>query len=571
MATTYTILGNAGILVNGQLGVSSGFNGVNSFRGNGVDTKQYNYAFEFTANCTQVDVLGFTGNNGTQSYAVSVDGGAEVAINGTGSNSTITLVTGLAVGNHLIRFRTTDSNPYISKVILTGGTEAITSVAKRQYYIGNNILFTNAPTEPSIIASRMTGKLNNDTTSTAAWISSGLSGPEFDFQFTGTWASARIVTSVISSFWTALDGASDAAMTQMVAGFISPYTFNNTNDYVPLMPPKAAGLHTVRAVWSGGGNQVVKAIKVYNGTRLATASLAGATTLTVESASSPPIVANDWLQIDSNPAVYEVAQVASVAGNVVTLVSALANAHPQFASVDDYASPIATASAWVPSTLSGKLAVMGDSVTQGANPLNVAPYTSYDFRVPYHYLAARQIGMQDANLGIQGQTVVQMAARSGDFAGYAPGATHCAIFGGINDLNSGNTLAATFQTNYQSLVNAAKAAYPGRPIYCVKLFSPLSRVSTPNPTSGLTVAGMNAIIQTVAQASNVLCIDISGGLNLSLYNASSNPAGDMCDDLHPTIAGQQKMANNLIRQMILGLLPAGRMQGHLASFDGNIN
>jgi hypothetical protein len=220
----------------------------------------------------------------------------------------------------------------------------------------------------------------------------------------------------------------------------------------------------------------------------------------------------------------------------------------------------------------GKVAAIGDSVTQGAAPLyggtSVPPGSYfadwaasqvggslYDVRNSYLTRLARLLGWNDANMGIQGTTAANMASRGvADFPAYAANSGATIIFAGINDVNLGTSLA-TFQTNYQTLITQAKAQNPGKPVLCVKLFTPTQYLAA-NNAAGLKVGDYNGAIQALAASNGVSFVDITAGMNLTAFDPATNVGGDLNGTLHPTSVGQQKMAVNLAA-LLMGAPAAG--------------
>jgi lysophospholipase L1-like esterase len=270
----------------------------------------------------------------------------------------------------------------------------------------------------------------------------------------------------------------------------------------------------------------------------------------------------------------ELRQVSGVAGNVLT-VAALTNSYAAGAAVTSYGDAgTGSLGVWAArNATGGKVAAIGDSVTQGASPMygagtTVPPDTYfadwaasqvggqfYDVRNSYLTRLAKLLGWNDANMGIQGTTAANMAGRgAADFPAYAANASATIIFAGINDVNNGTSLAG-FQSSYQTLITQAKMQNPGKPVLCVLLFTPTQYLAS-NNSAGLKVGDYNAVIQNLAGSNGVSAVDITTGMSLSVFDPVTNTGGNLRDGLHPSSVGHQKMAVNLAA-LLAGPAPAG--------------
>ncbi|MDB5074100.1 MAG: cell surface protein, partial [Chloroflexi bacterium] len=420
------------------------------------------YHVELTANCTGLSLFGFFSTN---PVSISVDGAAPTNVVPAAGYGTVALATGLAAGNHLFRLSFDVGGHYLSRFVLSGGTQAVTSTARPQTAITSNIANTNFPNVASPITRWGSNKVSTYFVTAGSYF-----GLTFEFSFVGTGldilCTADNGISPVGIYQLVVDGG-PAQLIQL--GWTSPAT-NGIKLYMPVVSGLANGTHTISMLYYGG-NALTKnftAFRVHNGTTLSAPAAAGNTTITVAALGN--IAIGSWLQIGVLPS-KELRQVSGVAGNVLT-VAALTNSYAAGAAVTSYGDAgTGSLGVWAArNATGGKVAAIGDSVTQGASPMygagtTVPPDTYfadwaasqvggqfYDVRNSYLTRLAKLLGWNDANMGIQGTTAANMAGRgAADFPAYAANANATIIFAGINDVNNGTSLAG-FQSSYQTLI-----------------------------------------------------------------------------------------------------------------------
>jgi hypothetical protein len=490
---------------------------------------------EFEASCTDVDLVWYS-----QAGAdVSVDGAAASSFAAITSPATQTyartVASGLASAAHLIRVGLTGSNPDLVAVIVRGGTATITSVAKTQVLLADNVTGLSLTSGTSVV--KRSGQ--HQHTSGSAGIAIGLyAGFAFELDINGTGVDVCQVAATSMFAVTTVDGGAETLVD------VGRAAVNNGYAYISPVRGLLPGSHQVRVLYPSNllsGNVVC--LRLQNGTRINNGGTLSSGVTSVPVASAANLVAGEWITIDVG-ANRETRQILSISTNTLTLTAATSLSHADGAAVNGYRDPVATASAPTAAltTTNGKLGAIGDSVTAGQSAADLTGYaTGGDARNSYLYRAARTLGWDAVNLGISGNTSANMVARMADVGtrkGTTSAYTAFVIFAGINDLNT-SVAVATSQTNVQSLVDQAKTtAGTGVPILLVKLFSPVGNAN---------LATYNAMLDTVAAAKtgggyDVRAVSLTNGMSVGTASA-----GDLADSLHPNgLLGQPHLANNLV-------------------------
>lgn len=508
-----------------------------------------NATVEFVADATEVSII----SNGATATTARVDGAtasSTLAINGTGW-VVKPISSGLAAGNHLFLV---DYGDYFGGVRLVGGAAALRTVATTKA-----TLIANAGAYPGFAASTpVTLRGAYTPASTSGWVSCGTFyvGLTIDCQFSGSGIELATVTNSGDLWAISVDGGQPGSMKP--AGDAS---VNALNQIMPLVSGLASGTHTVRAIHLGGGAQH-KAVRVINGTGLSVASSVGDTTLTVSS--STTLAVGDWIRIDQW-AKREWRKITAISGTVVTLNAALAIAHAVGAAVTSYMAPAGTLTAWSPQSAPVKKVVgMGDSNTQGANeyglggPGGVPPlaspdangnyYVAYDPRMGATFLAADALNYEFINLGIQGHTSTNMAARNADYSTYPHGSADAVtIWAGTNDINGTSITPATYQANIESMVTAATPYLKAGGV--IVLMPPGTPTGGVVNAGGLSLATALSACQAVAANHPTTCI-----VPTDLYNTLV--AADY-NSLHYMTSGRQKVATALTPYINGTVTPGG--------------
>ncbi|MDB5094249.1 MAG: GDSL-like protein [Candidatus Eremiobacteraeota bacterium] len=170
----------------------------------------------------------------------------------------------------------------------------------------------------------------------------------------------------------------------------------------------------------------------------------------------------------------------------------------------------------------GLYVAIGDSITFGYG-------LSAPGRDAFPYLVAQRLGVRVLDLGIPG--VDARGALAMETPRVPQSATIITIFVGTNDadrIRRGTFSDAEFRSTYRTLIDAAHAAAPSARIYLL----------TPS-TVMADEWGVNDFIRSQASASARL-IDLDRDRRLHLH-ANYQP-----DFIHPNVAGQQRIASDVI-------------------------
>lgn len=492
---------------------------------------------EFITDATEVGVM----CQGNQTATVRIDGATGNTTMPADATQTWNIkpatTSPLAAGKHLFLVNFGD---FFWGVRLSGGTRTMYAVPTAKRTILNNTGVAGYPTSSAEITNYGCFKANvvaNGDVSAGQFYC----GHTMDFQFTGTGVELATVRHNNSYYAALVDGGFEGALIQG-----GDATIFNSNGYSPIVWGRTPGAHTIHltqlALGSTTGN---RALRIINGTKLAALSSIGDGTLSVSDTTY--LAVNDWVRIDQYSK-REWRQITNITGSgpyTLTLNANLAIAHAAGVQVTSYAAAAGTFTAWKLKDLSGKRwVVMGDSNSQGANDLgglgtpdaNGTYYVTYDPRTPGVYQVCQSLNYELVNLGIQGQTSTQMAARAADIGTYGRGPVDGVyIFAGTNDINGTANTPATFNTNVQTIITAAAAQLkPGGKIV-------LMPVGTPSGTTnggGLSVATANAQLVLLAAANPTTCL-------YAPFMQDNVTAGDR-NGVHYHDTGQRKIGQGLL-------------------------
>ena len=360
-------------------------------------------------------------------------------------------------------------------------------------------------------------------------------GATLDVNFTGTGLDVACTT---NGFWAAQVDSGNPGLLDIPAAPV-----NGTNDYVHLVAGLTQSSHNAHVTFvANGGNQTISALRVVNGTVTTQAQAIGDSTMVV--ASTALLSVGDWCRIDQY-AQKEVRRILSISGNTVTFTTPFAKTHAIAAQVVSYSAPAGSFATWSSADLSAKrVGGMGDSNTQGANEYGVNSvldangnqYSTYDARMGAPYLAALSLNYEFINLGIQGQTAANMAARSADIATYGHGGyDFLLVWAGTNEINSNTATPAAYQASIQSIVTTGLTSLrAGGKIILIPPGTPIGVTSA----NGLSLATCLTALQAVAAGNPTQVIAPTG-----IFNNITAP--DMLGTLHFNTSGRQKIAVNL--------------------------
>jgi lysophospholipase L1-like esterase len=507
-----------------------------------------NYVYEFVCDATDVDLEGYLGGGAT----VSVDGGAGTVIGGPANAGYLRIASGMAAGRHLIRV-TPGVTPFTNGFRLTGGNRTMHAVPTAKA-----TAVTNGVT-PGYLSATTPVKVwgVNSPLTTGVASSGAYSSQRLQFQVTATGAEVATIAGVAGQWAASVDGAAAGAL--IAAG--DP-AVSNTNDYILLASGLSAATHTVDAmcVATPTSNSGSKGIRAINGTKLASASSAAATTVSVSSTTY--LAVNDWVKI-GHYGTRECRQVTAISGTgpyTLTLNAALTLAHAVGEAVTSYSAAAGTISSWFTDFSAKRIVGMGDSNTHGANPYglggvtgysNPAPdgnsYAPYDDRQSYLYKLGVLLGADHVNLGVQGTDTINQAGRAADINTYSQSSfDYCLIFEGTNDTNNNTTTQAQVQTNITTQVTTALTGLKaGGKILLVPPGTPQGTTSA----KGLNIAGVATAMQAAIAANPswgtrvVFAPNVLSGLNLTQYG-TGNLTGDLYGNLHYMPSGTTTLANN---------------------------
>ncbi len=523
-------------------------NGIHGVQGGRIrnDFGMNNKEVTFVGHFTDLQV-----NDWFNSLEVSIDGGAFTNYTNTGFGNVV-VASGLAAGNHLVRCR---YNPYLRGFTLSGGSEQIVSVAKKQAYLLDNLtngsVGLTCPSETTLIARQ--GAYKEDRGNTAG-VSVGPYG-SFVAQFGFTGSGLELVhNSNNRNYALSVDGALDVL-----------YQFPSINAYAPYTV--GTGLsntaHTIVYHDLSYATNVYACFRALNGTRLTASVASGATTASVASATD--LAVGHWVRLGTTTNRQDV-KITAIAGTTVTFTPAATAAHAINEPFESYHvaqgsfNAARAASLPVPTK---RCVGIGDSNTQGANPYTVTPdpttgliYTGYDNRASWLWRMCKARGWEDINLGIQGTDTINQASRKADIVSYArTGFDYCFLLEGTNDINSNTTTAAQYKANVLAQVDTALTGLTttGK-IVLIPPATPQGATSA----KGLNLAACATALQQIAadptySSKVIYAAKAWNGVNLTLYNPSTNPTGEIDGGLHFLASAHQKLAANLASAVGVGL------------------
>lgn len=503
----------------------------------GVPSSSYNgdWPLEFVADATEVSILTL---NGSSTYAI--DGGTTgTAVGNPAANWQIKpLATGLTAGKHLVQV-VFDS--YFLGARVAGSAAALTTVATTKNTIvaqSSGYVALPAATAVTVWGERQLGADYPG----AIGVSGNYTGTVLEFGFNGSGFELLTVASPYSKWAVSRDGGQPGALVSVAndGGFCLS----------PLVEGLDSGSHTVSAMQVAvGTNTTLRYVRIINGTRLASAASAGATSIAVASASTLKV--GDWVKIGKYAA-REWRQITALSGTTAT-VAALASAHAAGTTVTSYEAPAATISVHTRDRTAKRLAALGDSNTEGANDFGglgtTDPdgnyYAVYDPRRFPGFLAADPHDYEIMNLGIQGTTTAQIAVNAFALTDYALASfDYLTVWAGTNDLNgSGSTYTPVqYKADVQTILNAAIPML--RAGGKIVLMPPLTPPPEHTTTGGLSFAVAATQLAALA-AANPTTVVFASDIGVDLVNADSNGV-----HYHPT--GQVKIAARLAPYIGLG-------------------
>lgn len=530
--------------LNGYLGIQGGGAFLNSTFG----TSQ---GVVFVANCTELGITRTYGN-----FSVSVDGQAPVNFNSASFDDITVIATGLAPGHHL--FRIVELPQYLGSIQLTGGSEQITSIAKKYAWLTDHIQspersvpFT-IPDEVSPVAIQGAHKLNapRSVTHNVGTYGSFLQ----QVAFSGTGLEVMCL----------LEGRPNALrLDEGPEQYIQLHGAGGGFGWSTIGAGVDRGAHTVSLLDLSGGNTSYLAMRVLNGPRTRAALAPGANSVTVEDASG--LAVGHWVRLGRQTN-KEYVQVAAINGNTVSFSPACAQAHAADEPFESYHAPQGSFAPWRSASYplpAKRVVAMGDSNTHGANPYHGTPqngkiYGDYDTRISALYHLTQALGWEGVNLGIQGTDTIGQANRRQDILDYAQGSLdYLLLMEGTNDINSNTTTPQEFKANVVLQIQTARLGLrEGGRIILVPIQTPQNAISTKGLSVAIANQQMADIAADPAYASDVLyAANAWDGVNLTLYNASTNPGGELADVLHFMPSAHEKVAANLAT-VISGVAPA---------------
>lgn len=469
----------------------------------------------------------------------SVDGAGKANLSLTNNRQFTPLASGLSVGKHLIRF---NGGGVCNGVRVMNGT--VTSVARTKALVLNNQAGLTLPSVTSPVTIWGAKKAV-----TGGYASDAYAGTILEFQFSGTDVDlATVAINGTDGYGVSIDAG---IYGHLIASGDS--SNNNTNAYVRLTPASVApGTHTIKAI-TLNGTPAIRGIRILNGSRLEAAASAGDTTITVSDGTR--FGSGDWIALGTYSK-REVRQVTGISTNVLTLSAGLTNAHAQYQAVTSWCHPAGSITTYSSVDLSGhRLVAVGDSNTQGANnygetgtpDANGNYYALYDVRLSPLNVAAASLSYNPVNLGVAGRDSIQSNSAKSDTVAYGGTATAdvIAIWLGTNDINGSTTSNATFTSNIQSIITAA---LPGLKADGKIVLLPVGTPQTTGST-GINRAGVLADLQSLAAISGnkaVVAAGLLNGVDLTVYDASTNPNGGTDGILHYMPTSQVRLANNLV-------------------------
>lgn len=411
---------------------------------------------EFVADATEIALIA----NGSVTSTARVDGAtsnATLAANGT-SWTIKPVASGLTAGKHLVLL---DYGDFFTGVRLVGSTRTLATVATtKRTVLPNTSSYLGVPASTEVAAwgTYKTNVAGDGIASVASF-----AGFLLECSITGSGLAVASVLDPNTNWAVSIDGGLEG---RLVA---ASDAIANQNGYSVLAAGLATGSHTIHATLVGANTATNnRLVKVINGTATTASSAIGATTLTVASTST--LAVGDWVKIDYYSK-REWRQITAISSLTITLNATLAQAHASGIPVTSYSAPAGTISAWVKKDLSTKrLVAIGDSNTAGANEYGLGEagyavnspdgngnyYAWYDPRQGAVFRGADPLSIDVVNLGIQGQTTAQMAARTADFATFGKSSyDYLTVWGGTNDINGTSVTPTAFQASVETIVTAA--------------------------------------------------------------------------------------------------------------------
>ena len=511
-----------------------------------------NFPIEFVTDATDVAIQGYISG----AFAVSVDGGAVVNISGTGANGYLSIASNLGAGKHLIRVNAPSSNGYINGFRLSGGTRSMYAVPTTKYTAAPNSIANSTLPAASPIATWGTKQSATASGTVTATTYAGLLG---EMAFSGTQVELATVMAG-GSFSSSVDGGFAGGL--VVAGDNVVY---GNYDYAPMHTPVANGNHTLSAFCHGLGiNAAWNGFRVTKGATATSAVAVGATSIPINTLAF--VAVGDWVRIDKFKN-QEVRRVESIAGNTLTFNSALSKAHDAGVYVVSYSAPVGTITQFQTKDLSAKrMVAMGDSNTHGFNSMGFAGtpdvngvyYAPYDNRVSYANKLAALMSVEIVNIGIQGTDTINQAGRKADINLFSRNSfDYLLLLEGTNDINSNTVTPAQFKTNVMAQMDVAiPNLRAGGKIVLIPPKTPSSGVSG----KGLSIGVCATMLQEIAadptySGKTIYAASAWDGVNLTTYNASTNPSGEIDGSLHFMPSAHDKVAVNL-KNLLSGFVPA---------------
>lgn len=515
----------------------------------------YSFApVEFVADCTQVEMEGYLAG-GAQ---ISVDGGDFVSIDGSATTGFLVLSTGLAAGKHLCRVQF-GSNPYINGFRISGGAETmhLVSTTKVPCVSTTGLAYNSTPIQ-------LWGSLDLSSANGRAF--TGYPAI-LECAIVGSGLEVATVLSHYSGWAATINGVQRTGPLNVDGDG----TVDNTNDYAEVVASLDSGSHQLSII--SLGTHIFRGARVINGTRLASSASISDTTIAVAAVGSL-IAVGDWVKIDTYSA-REYRRVTGIVGTTLTLHAALAGAHTAGVSVTSYSAPVGSISAWSVDRSARRDVAIGDSNTHAFNIYGFTEvpdadgiyYSAYDTRRSFFYIAGTPLNHELLNLGIQGNDTIQLLARASDINTYSQaGWDRLFVNIGTNDINADTVTPSEYETKLRAILDIGIVSR--KPEGRVILMPP----GTPQGVTsdkGLNLAGCLAIMQAIAaDATYSAFTDVAtgalAGLNLTPYDASTNPTGDLDGILHYLPRGQDKIALNMAPYFVDA--PVGNVTHSIGSF-----
>lgn len=510
-----------------------------------VDQPPWDYSIEFVVNATDVSFYGYVAED-TQA---SIDGGSNFIVPKNSFWTYKPLLSAGSTGDHLIRQEVASGPSYNGKYRISGGTRAIKSVASFKCSAG-------VPSDATSIARSSLRYLTNQeyVHSEGTVVSpalegvidhTGIGGQVFETILDGT--ILELIGVMYAEIATYINPSSGAP-----AGRLKNASLANTNgpqEVVGGLNPDGGPfkLRIITIGWSQ--NSGTRAWRALRGTHLTAATTVGATQFSVSD--TRYLAIGDWIRIDQ-PSVSrrECRQINNIVGNLITLNSALSIAHPTNMSVVSYSAPRASLTSWTWKTKHKRMFCLGDSNTQGANDYASAGidligptgdyYGWYDMRTTGLWRACQALGIEAANVAVQGETSGNGLTRKDQITTHGRSSVDFVwVWYGTNDINSNVYTPTEYQANIQSIVTTVLPYLrPGGKIILVPPYAFVGQVSA----KGLSRATVTTALQTIAGA-NPTKIEVWDRLFDNL-NSTADTVG-----VHYHQAGQDKLRQNIMAKL----------------------